>query len=300
MDHPKIEFVLALVTLLLHLCDASRGRLMTTMSMKNNVGWLVDPSESIYNTQILRLAKESTIQALKNDEKLLEIEFPTTRGNDPSVTQTLDNTRLFTKSFIADPFFSKLGPALWIVFPDNKEANLARKAWGGDKTPFPFILTSIESCLTAQAQAVASSTPPSLIVAVSPGFNIPEWIDIEKVHTLYPASAILTINGNLERLRNGYYPSFFYPGLAKTTDRFYRKFKQCIFLNPIAVGGDRLGAWLFKSGVQGPWEVFVKTKGARGVAPCLECVSESPDEPNASEAWRTASRTYKERNGNTF
>jgi len=253
-------------------------------------GWLIDRSDAVYSGQILRLSKENTIKALNRGERLIEIEFPTTRGNDPSVSETLDRSRTFAREFLKDSYFTKLGKELWVLMPDAKEANLARQKWGEN---LPFVLTSIEGALTENAQA---ASPPRVIVSVSPGFNIDEWINTEKVHDKFSGAAVVTINGNLERLRNGYYPSLFYPGLTQSTNRFYRKFKQALFLNPIAVGGDRLGAWLFKGGDE-PWQVLVKTRAVGPETPArLDCISSSSEEPKAQEAWRLASSSYKQRN----
>ena len=247
-------------------------------------GWLLDRSDDVYTAQILRLARQNAIKGLSDGETLLEIEFPATRSNDPSVTETLDRTRAFTRDFIMDPFFQKLGKRLWVVFPDAKEAFLARSKWG---ETLPFVLTSIQGALTDNAK---SSERPEVIICVSPGFNIDEWINIEKVAVSEPQAKIVTINGNLERLRNGYYPSIFYPGLTASTNRFYKRFKQALFLNPIAVAGDRLGAWLYKDGVSSPWQVLVKQTGA---VSRLDSISATEQEPKATDAWRQASAAYK-------
>jgi len=279
-----------------------RVRLQLRMS-GGVAGWLVDRSEDIYTAQVLRLSKESAVAALSKGERLVEIEFPASRGNDPSVTETLDKTRDFARELLKDSYFTKLGTSLWVLFPDAKEAFLARQKWG-DK--LPFVLTSIQGALTEKA--LSAETQPVCLVCVSPGFNIPEWIDIEKVATSQPQSQILTINGNLERLRNGYYPALFYPGLTAVTNRFYKKFKSVFVINPIAVGGDRLGAWLYKVGLSEPWQVLVKTNsqasgaesGGRTSLPRLDSISSSEQEPKASDAWRLATAAYNERNRRFF
>jgi len=264
-------------------------RLMSTLCMSSGsvrregvAGWLLDRSDDVYTAQILRLARQNAVKGLSEGQPLLEIEFPATRSNDPSVTETLDRTRAFTRDFIKDDFFQKLGRRLWVVFPDANEAFLARSKWGDT---LPFVLTSIQGALTDK-----SSENPEVILCISPGFNIDEWINIEKVADSQPQAKIVTINGNLERLRNGYYPAIFYPGLTASTNRFYKRFKQALFLNPIAVAGDRLGAWLYKDGVSSPWQVLVKQTGA---VPRLDSISATEQEPKATDAWRQASAAYK-------
>jgi len=123
-------------------------------SSSGAAGWLLDRNDAIYTAQILRLARENSVKALSKGESLLEIEFPATRGNDPSVTETLDRSRAFAREFVKDPAFAKLGKELWVLFPDPKEAFLARQKWGEN---LPFTLTSIQGALTANAQ---SAGPP--------------------------------------------------------------------------------------------------------------------------------------------
>jgi hypothetical protein len=104
------------------------------------------------------------------------------------------------------------------VFPDNKEASLAKQVFG-DKA---FTLTSIEG-----AKAAPKDLIPKLIIAVNPGFNIEEWIELPKVTRNAP---MIVVNGNLDRLRNGYYPAIFYPGLTKVTKEFYSKAEQAFYI----------------------------------------------------------------------
>jgi len=263
------------------------------MTLDGRANWLADRSEAIYSSQVLRLSKEAAVSGLTKGESFLEIEFPASRANDPTVTGTLDLTRAFVRELISDPYFKRLNDELWILFPDANEAFLARKSWG---ETVPFVLTSIPGALTDNAK---SATPPKVMISVSPGFNVEEWIDLERVSNIFPAAAVVTVNGNLERLRNSYYPPFFYPKLASVTNRFYRKFKQAVFLNPIAVGGDRLGAWLVKVGVESPWEIFVvqrQKQGQAAAAEALECISSTPEEPRPQSAWQLATAKYKQLN----
>jgi len=262
------------------------------MTLDGRAGWLADRSESIYSSQVLRLSKEAAVSGLNKGEAFLEIEFPPSRANDPTVTGTLDLTRAFVRDLISDPYFKKLSDELWILFPDAKEASLAKKSWG---ETLPFVITSIQGALTDNAK---NAKPPKLMISVSPGFNVEEWIDLERVSTTFPNAAVVTVNGNLDRLRNGYYPSFFYPKLASVTNSFYRKFKQALFLSPIAVGGDRLGAWLTRVGAESPWEIFVVQRQKQGqvAAAVLECISSTPEEPKPQSAWQLATAKYKQLN----
>lgn len=252
------------------------------MSLEGKVGFLTDKSQDLYVSTILRRSRESL--DLSN-ALLCEIEYPVTRNSDLSVVETLDRTRAFTAEFIKDPRLSALEKDLWLVFPDSNECGLARDKWGAE---LPFTLTFIEGAMTDTAN---QQPTPRCIVFPSPGFNIPEWINIEKIHLRYPSAPLIVINGNLDRLRNGYYPWFFYPELTKVTNRFYRRFEQLFYAAPIAVSGDRFGSWLVKAR-QGPWEIFVKS--AEG----LTLVSSTDEELAGQEAWKIANAAYKQQNGN--
>ena len=255
-----------------------------SMSLEGKVGFLLDKSQEAYISSILRRARDSLdLSAIL----LSEIEFPVTRNSDLSVVETLDRTRAFTYEFIKDPRLSALQKELWVAFPDSKECGLARDKWGAE---LPFTLTSIAGALT---DAAKQQPVPRAIICPSPGFNIPEWLDIEKIHMRYPTTPIVIINGNLDRLRNGYYPWFFYPELTRVTARFYRRFEQLFYCAPIAVSGDVYGSWSVRvSG--GPWEIFVKS--AQGLA----LVSSTTEELGGQEAWKIANAAYKRQSGRMF
>lgn len=96
---------------------------------------------------------------------------------------------------------------------------LAKKSFGDN---LPFTLTSIEGAKLAPADQT-----PKLMVSVNPGFNVEEWIELVGVTRGAP---LIVINGNLDRLRNGYYPALFYPGLSRVNKDFYSKATQALFL----------------------------------------------------------------------
>jgi hypothetical protein len=122
------------------------------------------------------------------------------------------------------------------------------------------------------------------------GFSVDEWINIPKIDK---GSPIIIINGNLDRLRNGYYPWFIYPALTKVTKEYYVNTVQAVYLSPIAVGGARLGAWLTRI-YPGKWEILVKGTSE------YEVISESEKEPEAKVAWNMAKKSYLEKTGQMF
>lgn len=250
------------------------------MSLEGKTGFLFDKDQNNYLTSILRKSIDSCKLCIGEGSKLIEVEFPANRKNDLSLGETLDTNRQFTRQFVNA--FDSYGKDLWILFPDKKECFLAREKWGED---LPFTMTSIEGLLENNPPSI-----PELMIIVNPGFSVDEWINIPKLDRGVP---MIIINGNLDRLRNGYYPWFIYPALTKVTKEFYSKAVQAVFLSPIAVGGSRLGAWLTRV-YPGKWEVLV-----RGATE-YDIVSSYDKEPEAKVAWGLAKKKFLEKTGQMF
>ena len=250
------------------------------MSLEGKTGFLFDRDQNSYLNSILRKSVDSCKLCIEEGTKLIEVEFPANRKNDLSLGETLDTNRQFTRQFANA--FASYEKDLWILFPDKKECFLAREKWGTD---LPFTMTSIEGLMQNSPDA-----SPLLMIIVNPGFSVDEWINIPKLDKGVP---MIIINGNLDRLRNGYYPWFIYPGLTKVTKEFYSNAVQALFLSPIAVGGSRLGAWLTRV-YPGKWEVLVKGTTEYDV------VSVSDAEPQAKVAWNIAKKSFLERTGQMF
>ena len=138
------------------------------MSMKGKTSFLGSADEQIYFNTCLRRSIEGCKACLKDGKTLIEVEFLPNRKSDLSVSETLDTNRKFSREFVKS--FRDLGKDLWLVFPDQKESSLARRApgWGDD---YPFTLTSIPSAMTYDPEVKAK-----LIVAINPGFNVRDQI----------------------------------------------------------------------------------------------------------------------------
>ena len=194
---------------------APRSRLCMSFA-DGKANFLVDKGQEQYLATVLRRAIAGTQQLLNEGEKLIEVEFVADRKSDLSLSETLDTTLQFSYEFVK--VFKGEGENLWVVLPDKKEVSLARKRWG---ETLPFTLTSIDS--------VAETKPamqPALMVVCSPGFNIDEYINLVKAVAQAGQPPVVVINGNLDRLRNGYYPSFFYPGLARVSKEYFSQAVQ--------------------------------------------------------------------------
>jgi len=102
--------------------------------------------------------------------------------------------------------------------------------------------------------------------------------------------SVVVINGNLSRLRNGYYPSFFYPGLNKVSKSFYSNSTQAVYLIPLSVNGNRFGAWIAKTYSSDLWQLLVRSpKGGFDIA------EKSLNEFNPNVIWKVAKEAYSVR-----
>lgn len=257
----------------------SNSNILSTRVFNNAQKWnfLGNADQTFYQQSVLRRAIDASKQCLKDSIQLIEIEFPANRKSDLSVTETLDTNRAFTRNFCAS--FSNLGKDLWVVFPDRKECSLARKSYGEN---LPFTLTSIDG-----VQVAPADERPKLMVAVNPGFNVEEWIELAKSTRGAP---LIVINGNLDRLRNGYYPAIFYPGLARVTIEFYSKATQALFLSAIAVSGSRYAGWLTRE-YPGSWDLITLKKDSRE----YETLLSVEKEPNPKVTWDLVKQSYADK-----
>jgi len=55
---------------------------------------------------------------------------------------------------------------------------------------------------------------------------------------------MVIINGALDKLRGGYYPAVFFPKLAASVDRFFKKFESVFYLKPLCDKGAY--GWLYR------------------------------------------------------
>jgi len=267
--------------------------------ISNYFSFLGNTDQKSYFDKILSLSVECATVSLTNIKPArIEISFPENRKNDISVTESLDvNTDFalqFTRQISRNRKLFNDPSDLWMVFPDKQEGIMALK--NEDKATIPFTVTSIDILyqkLQSQPQ-LAESLRSKVFVFVNPGFNVEEWIILSKISDLTKSTSIIIINGNLDRLRKGYYPSFFYPGLAAVTKSFYLQFEQTFFLSPIAVNGDRLGAWLCKSSLASPsdlnpWALLVRSNAVEATDNLKYLAVEIYDkEPDPKLVWNAA------------
>ena len=249
-------------------------------------------------------------KATEDGLKLCEFEFPPLIGGEKSKSQfdDFDNVQeldknkdwsvLFAASLLssAKRSTSLQNGKLWLVFPDLKECEIAKKEWAGQRfraTTFTTIeaVTSFlqgegsydapwgsslvsglskimggddgDAGLLGDMKALddlvpGKNSPAELALIIQPGNGGPveDWINCEKIHDSEPNTQLVVINGALDKLRGGYYPAVFFPKLAKSVDRFFNRFESVFYLKPISDKG--CYGWLYRVYPE-PWQVVKQT-----------------------------------------
>ncbi|CAN0160461.1 unnamed protein product [Pylaiella littoralis] len=224
---------------------------------------------------------EATQDAVTAGIKLIELEFPPVRGKlDISLGETLDANRSFARE-LARTFSARMGKGLWLVFPDDSEAELAQQTYGGTTFRVVGINTAIKDLKDEECQ---------MQIVVNPGFDVNEWILLDQL--VRPEVPMVMLNGNLDKLRGGYYPRIFFPALYNAKERFLKKFETVYYLKALP------GGWIFRKAPE-DWQIVsiaqMEKRGLRGVeSRVLESTPDRPDYNRAvkvvQEAGRAAQR----------
>jgi hypothetical protein len=83
------------------------------------------------------------------------------------------------------------------------------------------------------------NSPAKLWLVIQPGNGGPveDWVNCEKMALASPDTTMVVINGALDKVRGGFYPAVFFPKLAATVDRFWKKFEPAFYLKPFSDKG---------------------------------------------------------------
>ena len=217
------------------------------------------------------------------------------------------------------PTFQGDPKGTWLIFPDLKECELAKAEWPGARYQAATFtdISSATSHLGGEGSYVAPwgsnlvgglsnvlggkdgdagllgdraalddlGVPPSVALVVQPGNGGPveDWINVEKVADGSPGTAVVVINGALDKVRGYYYPAVFFPQLAQTVDRFYKKFESVLYLKSISDKGAY--GWLYRVYPE-PWQVILQTpvEGPRGMVVEDTIVQVTDDRPEYLDA----------------
>ncbi|CAM9479525.1 unnamed protein product [Ectocarpus sp. 13 AM-2016] len=85
-----------------------------------------------------------------------------------------------------------MGKALWLVFPDDAEAELAQNTYGGTTFRVVGINSAIKDLKDEECQ---------MQIVVNPGFDVNEWIVLDSL--VRPDVPMVMLNGNLDKAWKG-------------------------------------------------------------------------------------------------
>jgi Domain of unknown function (DUF1995) len=249
------------------------------------------------------IAAQALGKALKDRKQLLEIDVPPFIGGDQSKSQfddydniqELDSNRDWCVQWV--PLFSinKISSNVWFILPDDKECELAKNEWTGQRFRKSMKFTSIravcEALLTENAMKsyqkawgssfaerinklqggdgiladsstldrldLSDTNRLHLVCQPGNGGPVEDWINVEQIHR----SSNLQ-EGGATIVMNGALDKVrdgYYPALffpaLAKTVPFYRQFEPILFAKPISDKG--LYGWLYRVYPE-PWQVILQ------------------------------------------
>ncbi|KAL7182387.1 hypothetical protein ACSBR1_041153 [Camellia fascicularis] len=226
------------------------------------------PFPSDYS-QLLEQAKEATELALKDNKKLMEIEFPTAGlesvpGDGEGgieMTGSMQLIREFCDLFISPEKVTRTR----IFFPEASEVKFARESiFGGASFKLDYLtkpsLFEDFGFVSKVKMADRVKAEDELFLVAYPYFNVNEMLVVEELYNEAVATTarkLIIFNGELDRIRSGYYPSFFYPKLAALTRTLFPKMETLYYIHNFKGFN---GGTLFRC-YPGQWKVLRKIRG---------------------------------------
>ncbi|GFP79337.1 hypothetical protein PHJA_000077200 [Phtheirospermum japonicum] len=242
------------------------------------------PFPSDYD-QLLNQAKEATELALKNNKQLMEIEFPTA-GLDSvpgdgeggiEMTGSMQMIREFCDLVVSPEKVTRTR----IFFPEANEVTFARKSvFGGSSLKLDYLTkpSFFEDFGFVTKVKMADRVKPEdeLFLVAYPYFNVNEMLVVEELYkeaVVNTSRKLIIFNGELDRIRSGYYPPFFYPKLAALSQSLLPKMETVYYIHNFK---GRNGGVLFRC-YPGAWKVLRKL-GNR-----YKCVHQQETMPSLKE-----------------
>ncbi|GMH09163.1 hypothetical protein Nepgr_011003 [Nepenthes gracilis] len=240
----------------------------TTVSGDSNASINFDVRFPNNYSELLEQARESTELACMDNIQLMEIEFPTSGlesvpGDGEGGTEMTASMQLIRE--FCDCFISpEKARRTRIFFPEASEVNVARNsAFGG--VPFKLDYLTKPSLfedfgfVTKVKMADRVKPEDELFLVAYPYFNVNEMLVVEELYIEAVANTgrkLIIFNGELDRIRSGYYPAFFYPKLAALSKTLFQKMETVYYIHNFK---GRSAGTLFRC-YPGPWKVLRKLR----------------------------------------
>ncbi|XP_042029015.1 protein LPA3 isoform X4 [Salvia splendens] len=219
--------------------------------------------------ELLKQAKAATELAIKNKKQLMEIEFPTS-GLDSvpgdgeggiEMTGSLQLIRQYCDLLVSPEKTTRTR----VFLPEANEVEFARKSvFGGSSLKLDYLTkpSFFEDFGFMSKVKMADRVKPEdqLFLVGYPYFNVnAEMLVVEELYkeaVVETSRNLIIFNGELDRIRSGYYPAFFYPKLAALTLSFFPKMETVYYIHNFK---GRNGGVLFRC-YPGPWRVLKKMR----------------------------------------
>ncbi|KAL5724092.1 hypothetical protein ACHQM5_007397 [Ranunculus cassubicifolius] len=239
-----------------------------SVSSEDNTTFGLDVSFPDDYSELLDQAKLATELALQDGKQLMEIEFPTSGlesvpGDGEGgieMTGSMQLIREFCECFIPPEKATRTR----IFFPEAKEVEFARgSSFGGasfklDYLTKPSIFEDF-GFVTKVKMADRVKPEDELFIVGYPYFNVTEMLVVDELYKEAVANTsrkMIIFNGELDRIRSGYYPAFFYPKLAALCKTLFPKMETVYYIHNFK---GYKGGVLFRC-YPGPWKVLRKMK----------------------------------------
>ncbi|KAL0297482.1 UNVERIFIED_CONTAM: hypothetical protein Sradi_6800300 [Sesamum radiatum] len=162
------------------------------------------------------------------------------------------------------PFPSDYTQLLQQFFPEASEVTFARKsAFGGCSLKLDYLTkpSFFEDFGFVSKVKMADRVKPEdeLFIVGYPYFNVNEMLVVEELYkeaVVNTSRKLIIFNGELDRIRSGYYPPFFYPKLGALSQTLLPKMETVYYIHNFK--GRNAGV-LFRC-YPGPWKVLRKVR----------------------------------------
>eukprot|EP00670_Eutreptiella_braarudii_P004442 CAMPEP_0174297338 /NCGR_PEP_ID=MMETSP0809-20121228/50714_1 /TAXON_ID=73025 ORGANISM="Eutreptiella gymnastica-like, Strain CCMP1594" /NCGR_SAMPLE_ID=MMETSP0809 /ASSEMBLY_ACC=CAM_ASM_000658 /LENGTH=359 /DNA_ID=CAMNT_0015401065 /DNA_START=200 /DNA_END=1279 /DNA_ORIENTATION=- len=217
---------------------------------------------------VVRTAQRSVAAMLKDGARLVEVDFPvsglTSVFGDGEGCEEMSRSAQWIAEFLRG--FSQEYKAIRLFFPDEGEAATQQGLVKGnrrvrvDHLTRPSGFSDLLLDVFKRDMGTTLKDDDDLIVIAYPSFNPNEMISVRELYDADPKKRpIVVINGELDRIRTGYYPGIFYPKLIGAMKDFLPKFDQALYLHNYK--GSK-GGVLYRVYPE-PWQVFTRRQGQR-------------------------------------
>jgi len=228
-------------------------------------------------TAAVRAARTAAKAALDAGATFVEVEMPSASlssvAGDAEGVNEMNASAALLRDFLRE--WDRDGPAVRVFFPDQAESRIVQVGRGMNPgagsagvapsfapgthtfsidyltTPTPLLDMGLD--LKKRDAAGAVQATDKLLVAAFPYFNVNEFLAVADLVERAPGGVPLVVfNGEIDRVRSGYYPALFYPKVAAAGERVLPRLKTAFYVHNFKGAG---GGTLFRC-YPGPWQVL--------------------------------------------